>query len=158
VRGKTRIVDRKQDGVQENIGEADQGCRTTLRRCGICGVGLPRLALTSADLGLGTVGLALLFGALEVATLLSELVAIVLTPQAVEGKGRACTLEAACSVEGAAVSKLSSEGGLGACSRVHGIVGVEQSFQGGDILGLCTSVAISDSWKPGERPRRMTFP
>jgi hypothetical protein len=61
-----------------------------------CGLPSP-----SISLGLGTAGPALLFGALEVATLLGEVVAIALITQAVEGRSRACMLEVACSVEGA---------------------------------------------------------
>ena len=53
------------------------------------------LALACAGSGLGAIiDLALLLGVQQVVTLLSEVDTIGLTPQ-VEGRGRACTLEAA---------------------------------------------------------------
>jgi len=53
------------------------------------------LALTRAGLGLGAVSFALLLGALQVAALLSEVVAIGLTLQTIEQGGRPLAMEAA---------------------------------------------------------------
>jgi hypothetical protein len=123
----------------------DATCFTSkLCRCSICDLGLLWLAFAGGRLGLHAVGFALLLRALQVAALLCEVVAIGLTPEAVKQRGRAWAKQATRGVESTGRGCLGHKGGLQVGSRVHGVIGVEQAFEGGGILFLCTSIPISD--------------
>jgi hypothetical protein len=134
----------------------DATCFTSkLCRCSIRDLGLLWLAFAGGRRGLHAVGFALLLRVLQVVALLSEVVAICLTPEAVEQRGRAWATQATQGVKSTGRGCLGRKGSLQACSRVHGIIGVEQAFWGGTLL-LCTSMTIPDVLEAGTKPRSTT--